>query len=178
VIYLLHQTVLHWAERTPDKEAFICGRDRLTYRETATKVQQLAGVLSRLGVRRGDRVGVYLNRSIETAIALHGIMLAGAAYVPLDPKASPERIRFQLEDCGLRVVVTNGSQQKNWARTQVQGTGLESIVGLADVPEGLSGISWTEVFGGPATFEPSFSAVETDRAGLCAPRGRHTRAHG
>lgn len=186
MIYLLHHTVLHWAERTPEKEAFVCGSDRLTYREAATKIRQLAGVLTRLGVQRGDRIGVYLNRSIETAIALHGIMLAGAAYVPLDPKASPERIRFQLEDCGIRVVVTNGSQRKNWARTQVQGTGLKSIVGLTDVPDGVSAVSWAEVFGTPATFQPAFSAVETDLAYIMytsgstgKPKGiMHTHASG
>ncbi|MEM1359546.1 MAG: AMP-binding protein, partial [Bacteroidota bacterium] len=97
MIYLLPHTVLEAAQRTPDKEAFKCGQDSLSYGELGSQIQQLASVLWRLGVRRGDRVGVYLNRSIETAIAVHGIMYAGAAYVPLDPKAPAARTRFQLQ---------------------------------------------------------------------------------
>lgn len=178
MIYLLQQTVLAGAERTPDKAAFVCGRDRLTYGEAAIRIQQLARALTDLGVRRGDRVGVYLNRSIETAIALHGIMLAGAAYVPLDPKATAERLAFQLEDCGIRTVVSNAATQKNWARTRVRSKGLKSVVGFPQPPDGLEGPSWPDVCALPTDFAPAFSAVETDLAYVMYTSGSTGRPKG
>ena len=178
MIYLIHQGILEHAEKTPDKTAFICGRDRLTYAETATKIRQLAATLAELGVRRGDRVGVYLNRSIETALALHGIMLAGAAYVPLDPKASAERIAFQIGDCGIRTIVTNQAQQRNWARSQVRGEGLVSVVGLDDAPDGLKTVSWAEVFASPTDFAPAFAPVESDLAYIMYTSGSTGRPKG
>lgn len=178
MIYLLPQTILESAARTPQKEAFVCGRDRLTFGETADKIRQLAAVLTDLGVERGDRVGVYLNRSIETTIALHGIMLAGAAYVPLDPKASPERIRFQVQDCGIEVMVTNNSQRKNLARAQVQSEGLKSVVGLAEPLDGLNTLSWSGVYGMPTDYAPAFHAVETDLAYIMYTSGSTGRPKG
>lgn len=178
MIYLLHQTILASAKKTPDKEAFICGRDRLTYAETATKIKQLATALTDFGVQRGDRVGVYLNRSIETVIALHGIMLAGAAYVPLDPKATADRLRFQIEECGIQTIVTNAAQQKNWARTRVQGKGLKSVIGLPEAPDGLTTLSWPDVYAFPTDFEPGFSAVETDLAYIMYTSGSTGRPKG
>ena len=186
MIYLLHQSILAAAARTPEKIAFVCGRDRLTYGQTADKIRQLAATLTALGVKRGDRVGVYLNRSIETAVALHGIMLAGAAYVPLDPKATAERLAFQVRDCGIAVIVSNAAQQKNGARTLVRCEGLKSTVGLAESLPNLDNVSWPEVFARPTSFAPAFAPVETDLAYIMytsgstgQPKGiMHTHASG
>lgn len=178
MIYLLPQTIFAAAERTPDKEAFVCGRDRLTYAETAARVRQLAATLWRLGVRRGDRVGVYLNRSIETVIALHGIMHTGAAYVPLDPKAPAERTCFQLADGGITVIVTNKAQRNNLARTQVQAKDLKHIVGLPEPLNETPTTSWAEVFTAPSHFTPPINQVEYDLAYIMYTSGSTGRPKG
>jgi amino acid adenylation domain-containing protein len=186
LIYLLPHTIFASAERLPDKEAFKCGRDSLTYAETATKARQLASALWKFGVRRGDRVGVYLNRSIETVIAVHGIMHAGAVFVPLDPKSPAERIQFQIEDCGIEVIVTNASQQKNLAGTQVQGTLVKHIIGLNTPLEDVNNSSWADIFTEQGGFNPPINQLETDLAYIMytsgstgQPKGiMHTHASG
>lgn len=164
MIYLLPHTVWRSAESHPEKTAFVCGRDRLKYAELATRMQQLAEVLRTQGVQRGDRVGVYLNRSIETAVAIYGILQAGAVYVPLNPKAPVARTAFQIEDCGIEVLVTNPAQKRSLskllvgARKQVQ-----CLVGMSSelVPES---ISWEEVHRSSATRWTPPQQVETDLA--------------
>jgi acyl-CoA synthetase (AMP-forming)/AMP-acid ligase II len=71
----------------------------LTYAELVAQANSLASVLREQGVGRGDRVGIYMNKGLESAVAMYGIMQAGAAYVPLDPFApvsTPELCHPQL----------------------------------------------------------------------------------
>jgi amino acid adenylation domain-containing protein len=57
------------------------------------------------GVRRGDRVGIYVKKSIDAVAAFFGAMKAGAAYVPVDPSAPAWRCAYILNDCSVRAVV-------------------------------------------------------------------------
>ena len=97
MLYLMHQIVDRWAHKTPDSPAFRCLEQTLTYRELDDQSGRLACALQELGVHRGDRVGIYLNKSIETAVAVYGILEAGAVYVPLDPSAPLSRLRRSRE---------------------------------------------------------------------------------
>ena len=107
-------------------------------------MNQLANLLLQSGVQRGDRVGVFLNRSLETAIAIYGIMQAGAAYVPLDSSAPAPRTRFLLQDCGIKHLVTNPSQRRGLQQILSEKTNLRSVIGLkGEWP--VESISWEEV---------------------------------
>ena len=67
----------------------------------------LAQQLVRLGVTPGDRVGLFMGRSLETVVAMLGVLKARAAYVPLDPSYPAERLRFMLDDVAPRVVLAD-----------------------------------------------------------------------
>ncbi|MGB7086563.1 MAG: AMP-binding protein [Phormidesmis sp.] len=105
MIYLLSQILDRSAERFPEREAFCCEGKGITYAELLRRANGLAHWLVTNGVRRGDRVGIYLNKSLESAIALYGIWKAGAAYVPLDPSAPISRNRYVIEHCGIRHLI-------------------------------------------------------------------------
>ena len=90
------------AEARPDSIALVCGDQRMTYGELERRANQLARFLRSRGVRRGDCVGLWLERSLDAYVALLGILKAGAAYVPLDPDYPAERAGFILSDCQAR----------------------------------------------------------------------------
>ncbi|HTF09417.1 MAG TPA: amino acid adenylation domain-containing protein [Asanoa sp.] len=92
-------------ERHPDRTAVACGPESLTYAELAAEARGLAGALARRGVVRGDLVGLRVSRSMDIPVAILGIMLAGAAYVPLDPAFPAERLRLITEEAGIACVV-------------------------------------------------------------------------
>ena len=77
----------------------------LTYAELDRRSDRLACFLASRGIETGDRVGVVLPKSLQAVISLFGIMKAGAAYVPVDWTAPPERGRRILEDCRVRAVI-------------------------------------------------------------------------
>src|SRR5262245_37400499 len=95
------------ARRFPDKVAVtVPGGRSVTYAELSTLSDRLRDRLVQLGVRRGDRVGLHLHKSIDSVVTLFGAMKAGAAYVPVDAQSPMARAAYILSDCQVRVVVT------------------------------------------------------------------------
>ena len=113
--YLVHQWLRTSAARYPTHVAVEDRERTLTYRELDELSDRLANLLISLGVRRGDRVGFYLEKSIESVLAIYGILKAGAAYVPFDPHAPAARLAYIARNAGLRVLITGIEKQGSWA---------------------------------------------------------------
>ena len=111
MLYLLSHILDRSAEQFPDYDAFRCDGKSITYAELAQRANGLAHWLIDHGIQRGDRVGIYLNKSLETAIAVYGIWQAGAAYVPLDPGAPIARTAYAINHCGIRYLITQRSKR-------------------------------------------------------------------
>jgi amino acid adenylation domain-containing protein len=95
----IHATFSARAASLPDRIALSSGDQSLTFAELDERSTRIAGYLQRHGVRRGDRVGVFSQRSTDAVAALLGILKAGAAYVPFDPAYPAKLLRFMYEDC-------------------------------------------------------------------------------
>lgn len=135
--YLLHHLLRSSAREYPDGIA-VSDRDRtITYAELDAKSNRLANLLVRLDVGRGDRVGFYLDKSIESVVAIYGILKAGAAYVPFDPGAPPARLSYIARNAGLRHLVTGVEKREAWATLLGEATSIEHLVVLnMNEPEG------------------------------------------
>ena len=77
----------------------------LTYAELFHKADRLATRLARWGVERGDRVALWLPKTLESVIAIHGILRTGAAYVPVDPTGPALRAAGIMASSGVKVAV-------------------------------------------------------------------------
>lgn len=104
---LVHDLVYEAAARWPDAEALVAQDTRLSYRELAQQVSEFAQRLLALGLERGERVAVYLDKSPETVAALFGAAAAGGVFVPVNPLLKAEQVGHILRDCGARVLVTS-----------------------------------------------------------------------
>lgn len=93
----------------PEHIAVVDGNRRMTYEQLGREAGGFATALSAMGVRRGDRVALVLQSGIDCAVALYGVVLADAAFVPLDATAPEERLAHLLAHCGAVVVVCDGS---------------------------------------------------------------------
>jgi len=185
VIYLLPHTISNSAKQFPNREAFRFGGKSLIFSEINEKMNQLANLLHQIGIKKGDRIGIYLNRSLETAIAMYGIMQAGAIYVPLDPKVPVERTQFLINDCGIKILITNNGQRRNIKNIVTSEIDLETIIGVKEAGE-IDTFSWENLAEQPATFTPPFSILEEDVAYIIYTSGStgnpkgimHTHASG
>ncbi|GII96329.1 non-ribosomal peptide synthetase [Sinosporangium siamense] len=94
------------AEIQPDEIAVSDGVRRLTYAELDRESGRLAGYLAGLGVTRGDRVGVVMERNADLLVTFLGVWRAGAAFVPIDVGYPADRIALLLRDSGASTVIT------------------------------------------------------------------------
>ncbi|HYP40296.1 MAG TPA: amino acid adenylation domain-containing protein [Chloroflexia bacterium] len=109
----IHRLFEEQVEITPDSVAAACEGDHLTYRELNYKANQLANYLRRLGTAPGALVGIYMDRSLETLVALLGVLKAGGAYVPIDPAHPKARSNFIRADAGIPIVLTQSWLAQN-----------------------------------------------------------------
>ncbi|MEU3457526.1 non-ribosomal peptide synthetase [Micromonospora sp. NPDC006766] len=97
--------VLARSRERPDAVAVQCGSRTISYRRLSDEAYAVATRLAAAGVRRGDRVGVTVEPDESLIPVLLGVLMAGAAYVPLDPAYPRMRLAFMAEDAGLAAVV-------------------------------------------------------------------------
>ena len=90
----------------PDAEAVVYGSERLTYAELDRHSNQIAHFLLEEGLTPGDRVGIFMDRSVAMVASMLGILKAGGVYVSIDPDYPAERVRFVIEDTSMRLVLT------------------------------------------------------------------------
>ena len=105
--YLLQHLLSNSAVKNPDKLAVIYLDKSISYKEIDELTDKLAATMIDNGVKKGDRVGIYINKSIPSIISIFGILKAGAVYVPLDPKAPVERLAYIINNCGIECLLTS-----------------------------------------------------------------------
>jgi clorobiocin biosynthesis protein CloN4 len=103
----LHRLVIDSAARYPDLLAVSAGGATLTYRELDDAANRFAHRLRELGVRRGDRVVLWSDKSTDMVAAMQGVLRLGAAYVPMDGTAPVGRVAMLAADCGAAAVCTD-----------------------------------------------------------------------
>jgi len=106
VAYLLHHLLTDAAAIDPSHEAVRGGGRSMSYGELNRASNGVAQALVAAGVQRGDRVAIYLPKSVEMVAAVYGALKAGAAYVPLDPRSPVRRVGVVAADCTVAAVVT------------------------------------------------------------------------
>jgi amino acid adenylation domain-containing protein len=105
-LHLLHQLLDESARIYPDRTAVEePGVGSISYRELAELSDRLCASLCQIGVKKGDRVGMYMHKSIDAVASIFGILKAGAAYVPVDPNAPSARNAYILNDCSVKAVI-------------------------------------------------------------------------
>lgn len=174
--FLLHHLLTESAQRLPQKEAVRFQGEGLTYGELDALSNQVARTLQAAGVRRGDRVGIYVHKSLASIISVFGIMKAGGVYVPLDPNAPASRLAYITRNCDITVVLTATEKIATLSQFFAKGTPLKTLIltdqhphvheALADVelPPTTEMIPWETVCAQDAGPLLPTGAIENDLA--------------
>lgn len=104
---LLHELIFNARDRSADAQALSDGKVTLSYEELACLTSKFASALGGVGLARGERVAIYLEKRVETVVASFGAPAAGGVFVPINPILKPEQVGYILRDCNVRVLVTS-----------------------------------------------------------------------
>ncbi|MCF6524682.1 amino acid adenylation domain-containing protein, partial [Streptomyces sp. JJ36] len=149
-----HQRFAAQAARTPDAEALRTadGAEALSYAELAAQAGALARTLRSLGTGPGDLVGICLDRTPQTVVAMLAVWQAGAAYVPMDPGFPPDRLAHTVRDSGMGVLLTRRAVRDRLTELPARVLCLdEPGADPAPAPSGPSGPGEADPLPGAAT---------------------------
>ena len=105
--FLLPDLVSRFARTTPEARALTYGDRSIAYADLQRSIESFVGGVLALGLQRGERFGIYLEKRFETVIASFGAAAAGGAFVPINPLLKPEQVAYILRDCNVRVLLTS-----------------------------------------------------------------------
>lgn len=101
------------AQRFPGKVALICADQRLTFAQIEEQANRIAHGLCDQGVRRGDRVGVWLPNSVEAVIAIFAILKAGGIFSVINATTKPDKLAYVLNNCAATALFAPGTAGEN-----------------------------------------------------------------
>jgi len=177
--YVLHELLSNSAARYPEKTAVWARGRNLSYRELEERSNQVAHLLKQHGVRKGDRIGLFFPKCVESLICMLGVLKAGAVYVPLDPQAPAERIAYIIGNCGIGVLFTNAEKRKLLDPATLQALRLSVLTdnSCQDL-NGSRVLPWSLLSQYPATHPPQVVLTETDLAYILYTSGSTGRPKG
>ncbi len=126
VLELIAAQVRH----APQREAVLGGEHVVSYGQLWQRAHRLADILRQRGVEANRLVGICMHRSPDMVVAIVGVLLAGGAYVPIDPSYPEDRKRLLLEDARLRIVLTQRSLSPHLASTDADVIDCDDIDAL------------------------------------------------
>jgi amino acid adenylation domain-containing protein len=155
---LLHHLLSESAEKTPEKIAARFKDEEISYGALHLASGRLASLLTRRGVRTGDQVGLLIDKSIDSLIAIFSILKAGASYVPLDPMAPADRQTMIIHDCSLKYLVTSSKKMGPVKKIME----IDNPLRLVFVPDLESAASKTSVPEEKLVFKDSLDSSEAN----------------
>jgi len=171
---LLHELIALSAQRSPHAMALAYGKDSLCYGDLQEAVSHFAGGLMNLGLQRGERVAIYLEKRFETVIASFGAPAAGGVFVPLNPLLKAEQVAYILRDCNVRVLVTSPERLSLLEPILAECHDLRQVVVLEseqELPAGgaLSYCRWSELLAAPP--RTGHRVIDTDMVAILYTSG-------
>ncbi len=148
---LLHDLIFNSARTTPEQRAVVSGNESLDYRTLADELKRVAAGLVATGVKPGDRVGIYLNKRLQTVLSYFGTSCAGAVFVPINPTLKAPQVAHILQDCDVVALITTSPQAALLADVLPDCKALANLIVLdapkdpLTLPGHVSQTTWAEL---------------------------------
>jgi len=108
----IHELITLSADKSPDKTALYFKKNTQNYGEFTQEVEKIASGLLSLGITKGERIGIYLPKRLETVSSFFACSYAGAVFVPINPLLKPEQVSYILKDCNVRILISSHDRLK------------------------------------------------------------------
>lgn len=170
---LLQELVLLSAERSPGDVALSAGGETMAYEDLARATQSIAWGLLGLGLGRGERVAIWLEKRFETVVASFAAARAGGVFVPINPLLKAEQVAYILRDCNARVLVSSPDRLDLLQPALAQCPDLRHVVttSASTTPQarGLGSWRWADLESSPGA--ASHRVIDVDMTSILYTSG-------
>ncbi|HSD39611.1 MAG TPA: acyl-CoA ligase (AMP-forming), exosortase A system-associated [Rhodocyclaceae bacterium] len=170
--FLLHDLLAISAARTPLATALVDGGKRVDYATLQTEVSGLAAGLLSLGLQRGQRVAMWMEKRAEMVATIFAASQAGAAFVPINPLLKPAQVAHILQDCAVSILVTTAARRPLLDEVLTQCPDLQHVL----VIDGEGAAIWQALIA--ATPRDGHRVIDNDLAGIFYTSGSTGRPKG
>ncbi len=172
--FLLADLISRSATRNPDAIALAYAKHSLSYAGLQRSLDGFVSGFLGLGLQRGERIAIYLEKRFETVIASFGATAAGCVFVPLNPLLKPEQVAYIMRDCNVRALITSSERLSLLAPVLEACRDLRHVVvvnaeQLAPSAGPVSCLRWDDVLDAPA--RAGHRVIDTDMAAILYTSG-------
>ena len=171
--HLLHELVAANAEARPDAVALTYQSSNLSYSALGESLERFVGSVLDLGLARGERVGIYLEKRQEFVTAAFGATAAGGVFVPLNPLLKPEQVGYILRDCNVRILVTSSERLASLAPILRDCSDLRHVLVIGESREfdaaNVNMVSWAAL--NSASLRAGHRVIDADVAAILYTSG-------
>jgi amino acid adenylation domain-containing protein len=125
---LVNEFLERSANQFPNKEALICQERRVTFLEIEQAANSIANALIDQGLHKQDRAAIYLENSVESVISIFGILKASGVFVVINPKVKSKKFAYILNDCQVRILITDVRHYKDISPVLPDCPNLSSVI--------------------------------------------------
>ncbi len=175
---LVHEFLETTTGKHPDKIAIVAGARRLTYREIDGDANRLAHALARTGVRKGDRVIVFLDNSPEAVVSIFGILKADAVFIVVNPTTKAEKLAYIVDNCRACALITHRNKWNIVQETVSSVQSLASVILHGEKKEDdtrtsrrVRTVGWNDSLDECPASPPPRTAIDIDLAALIYTSG-------
>ena len=177
--YILQQLLTESARRHAERTAVWARGRTLSYRELEERSNQLGHFLRAHGIKKGDRIGLFFSKAVESVIAMFGALKAGAVYVPLDPNQPAERITYIINNCGIKGLITSADRLRMLEHSSTPSVEFTLLTHeLSNGSDRPNTFSWNALANFPTENSIELQATTTDLAYILYTSGSTGRPKG
>jgi long-chain acyl-CoA synthetase len=170
---LLHEALLFSAARdgNASKVAVVVEGRPYTYGDLAENASRLAGALRARGLRRGDRVAIYMDNTWPCVVSVYATLLAGGVFIIVNPQTKADKVEFILNDSGARVLLTDGHLSKEFLPALPKVREPLTVIASGALPAGAAIEAFDAVLRDAAPAAPTTEIIPNDLAALIYTSG-------
>jgi acyl-CoA ligase (AMP-forming) (exosortase A-associated) len=173
-VHLLHELPRVASYRNPEQTALVVGSKRISYAAFDELVAGFANGMRSEGIGQGDRVAIYLPKTLENVVAMFAASCIGAIFVPLNPILKADQVAHILADSGARMLVTSSARLKALSEHPGFGAAVQTVVltDAANEPFGdLRTVAYPDLLESGLSHTSSRRTLETDPVAILYTSG-------
>ena len=130
---LLGEALLFSAGKVPFKTAIIVKDEEYTYLKLKEKAETLAYYLVNNGIKKGDRIAIYMDNSWQSIVSIYGITLSGAVFLIINPQTKSDKLKYILNDCSAQILITTTLLKKEFSQSLKEASSIQHVIVSGDL---------------------------------------------